>query len=250
MKRIKPYDVPHKGLRHALSQLSLSAGRTDYSDRQQVAELHRLGTRVFSILSIHAEDENSVTLAHLETRCPGAAEHDLDDHERIHSLQDNLERLLAEIYDGSAKGKDLSEAGGEFYIAFSEFHGQYLLHTAEEERVTQPLLWQYFTDEELAGHRKEIMARNPPPTLLTWLRFVIPAQTHAERKNLLAGVKQMAPAAFFAEAMSVIEKVLSVPDFQRLQDDRMPATHAVSSESAGKLSPGPATPCGPEVGQG
>ncbi|HVV06741.1 MAG TPA: hypothetical protein VHC96_21065 [Puia sp.] len=218
MQRMKTYDVPHKGLRNGLSQMSLLAGRTDYSNPAEVERLYQLGTSLFTILTIHAEDENSVTLAHLETRCPGCSQHDLDDHEEIHRAQQNLEQQLAAIKAGVSEGKNMSDAGAEFYLAFSEFHGEYLSHTAEEERVTQPQLWQYFTDEELAAHRGEIMAKNPPETLLIWFEFVIPAQRHAERIGLLTGFKRMAPAAFFAEAMQVVQRVLLPSEFHRLEE--------------------------------
>ena len=158
-----------------------------------------------------------VTLAQLERRCPGCSQHDLDDHEEIHRAQADLERQLAAIHAGVQQGKNMAGAGAEFYLAFTEFHGEYLEHTAEEERVTQPMLWQYFTDEELAAHRREIMARNPPQTLLTWFEFVIPAQSHGERVGLLSGFKKMAPAAFFGEGMGVIEKVLAPAEFRRLE---------------------------------
>ena len=216
MPRYKTYDAPHKGLRNGLSQVSLLAGRTDYSNPDEIAALHQLGTRVFSILTIHAEDENSVTLADLDTRCPGCSQHDIDDHEEIHHTQQNLEDRLTAINAGASEGKNMTEAGAAFYLAFSEFHGKYLEHTAEEERVTQLLLWQHFTDEELAAHRGEIMARNPPRTLLTWFEFVFPAQTRAERIGLLAGFKRMAPADFFAEGMEVIRKVLPPAEFEYL----------------------------------
>jgi hypothetical protein len=218
MPRYKTYDAPHKGLRNGLSQVSLLAGRTDYSNPDEIAALYQLGTRVFSILTIHAEDENSVTLADLETRCPGCSQHDIDDHMEIHATQQSLEDQLAAIKAGAGEGKNMTEAGAEFYLAFSEFHGQYLGHTAEEERVTQILLWQYFTDEELAAHRVRIMARNPPRTLLTWFEFVIPAMTRAERVGLLAGFKRMAPADFFAEGMEVIQKVLALSEYEHLEE--------------------------------
>ncbi len=218
MPRYKTYDAPHKGLRYGLSQVSLLAGRIDYSNPYEMAELHQLGTRVFSILTIHAEDENSVTLALLETRCPGCSRHDIDDHEEIHATQQNLEDQLAAISAGASEGKNMTEAGAEFYLAFSEFHGKYLEHTAEEERVTQILLWQHFTDEELAAHRVQIMAKNPPRTLLTWFEFVIPAMTRGERIGLLTGFKRMAPADFFAEGMEVIEKAVPPLEFQHLED--------------------------------
>jgi hypothetical protein len=218
MQRYNTYNAPHKGLRNALSQVSLLAGRTDYSNPAEVTRLHQLGTRLFSILTIHAEDENSVTLAQLETRCPGCSQHDIDDHEEIHRIQHELEDQLTAIYAGVSEGRNMTEAGAEFYLGFSEFHGKYLEHTAEEERVTQVLLWQHFTDEELASHRVEIMSRNPPQTLFTWFEFVIPAMSHAERVGLLTGFKRMAPADFFAEGMDVIQKALPPLEFELLED--------------------------------
>jgi len=215
MNRIKPYDVPHKGLRNALSQLSLLAGKTDYSNRTEVEQLYNLGTDVFKILTIHADDENEVTLAELETRCPGCSQHDVEDHVQIHAAQENLEKLLAAIYNDSYNGKDTD--GAEFYLAFSEFHGKYLEHTAEEERVTQPLLWKHFTDEELASHRGKIMKKNPPETLLVWFRFVVPAQSHNERVGLLTGFKKMASRSFFSLGMEVIKQVLTTSEFSNLQ---------------------------------
>lgn len=216
MKRMKPYDVPHKGLRNALSQMQLLAGKTDYTQPDEVAQLYKLGEDVFKILTIHAEDENEVTLAELEQRCKGCSQHDFDDHEQIHQVQDRLEKLLESIYTKSRSGQDATGEGEEFYLAFSEFHGTYLEHTAEEERVTQPLLWQYFTDEELASHRGKIMARIPPQTLLIWFKFVLPAQSHSERVGLLKGFKKMAPAPYFREGMQVVEKVLSEKEFYDL----------------------------------
>lgn len=217
MKRSRPYDVPHKGLRNALSQLQLLAGKTDYTDQNEVAQLYQSGEDVFKLLTIHALDENEVTLAALAQRCPGCSQHDLDDHEQIHLVQVKLEKLLADIYADSKAGRDTTPDGEEFYLALSEFHGTYLEHTAEEERVTQPMLWKYFTDEELAAQRGKIMARNPPQTLLTWFRFVIPAQSHKENVGLLTGLKKMTPAPFFNEAMQVIKQVLPSKQYNELE---------------------------------
>lgn len=216
MKRMKTYDVPHKGLRNALSQLSLLAGKTDYSNPEEVALLYQSGRDVFKILSIHAEDEDAITLAELEERCSGCSDHDKEDHQKIHTLQVNLENTLLKLYNDSKAGQDVSEAGDEFYLALSEFHGIYLEHTAEEERVTQALLWQHFSDEELAAHRSKIIAKNPPDTLLIWFRFVIPAQSHKERLTLLSGFKKMASTEFFNRGTEVIKTVLTQTEFEKL----------------------------------
>jgi len=214
---MKTYDVPHKGLRNALSQLSLLAGKTNYSNPRETQELYQLGQHVFSLLNVHAADENEITLAELEARCSKCSQHDIEDHEKLHQMQDKLEKLLSQIYNRSQTGRNVSEDGAEFYLAFSEFQGTYLEHTAEEERVTQPLLWKFFTDEELAAHRGKIMAKNPPQTLLTWFRFVIPAQNHAERISLLTGFKKMASESFFNEGLATIQKVLTPNDYDELE---------------------------------
>jgi len=215
---MKSYDVPHKGLRNALSQVQHLAGKTNYSNPNDVETLYNLGEDVFKILTIHATDENEVTLSELEQRCTGCSQHDFDDHEQIHLAQDKLEKLLAGIYTNSKAGQDVTEDGEEFYLGFSEFHGTYLAHTAEEERVTQPMLWKYFTDEELASHRRKIMAKNPPQILLIWFRFVIPSQSHKERIGLLTGFKKMASEPFFNEGMQVIKKVLTEEEFDQLNN--------------------------------
>jgi len=214
---MKIYDVPHKGLRNALSQLSLLAGKTDFSKQGEVESLYNSGVDIFKLLTIHTADENDVTLSELAARCPGNADHDMQDHEELHITQNRLERLLEKIYSGSRDGKDVTQDGAEFYLAFSEFHSQYLGHTAEEERVTQPLLWKHFTDEELAAHRGRIMAKNPPGTLLTWFKFVIPAQSHNERVALFSGFKKMAPTSFFDEGMAVVKQALSEDEYADLE---------------------------------
>ena len=58
-------------MRNALSQLQLLAGKTDYSNHQEVEQFYKLGDDVFEILTIHAADENEVTLAELELRYAG-----------------------------------------------------------------------------------------------------------------------------------------------------------------------------------
>lgn len=217
MKRYKTYDVPHKGLRNALSQLSLLSGKTDYTNPSEVKRLYDLGTDVFKILNIHANDENAVTLAELEIRLPGASHHDMEDHDKLHLLQDKLEKLLLKIHQDCVLGKNTELEGEEFYLAVSEFQGIYLAHIAEEERITQLLLWEHFTDEELSAHRGKIMSQNPPETLLTWFKFVLPAQNQPERVALFGGFKKMAPEPFFKQGLDVVEKALTPNEFLLLK---------------------------------
>jgi hypothetical protein len=218
IKRANSFDVPHKGIRNGLSQLSLAASKTDFENKGEVTHLFNLGKEVFEILTTHAKDENDVSLKALEEKLKGASHHDIEEHIRIHVAQSKLEALLEQIFQISKGGSDASEKGAEFYSKLSDFHAEYLHHMAEEEKETQVLLWQHFTDEELAQHRSEIMKKLKPETLLLWFKFIIPAQRHKERVGLLSGFKAMAPNDFFQKAMSVIKNSLSPAEWNKLNE--------------------------------
>lgn len=217
-KRMNSFDVPHKGIRNGLSQLSLFAGKTDYADKAEVAKLYTLGKEVFEILTTHANDENDVSLKALEDRLKGSSHHDIEEHIRIHVAQSKLEDFLKQIHSDSIEGRDASEKGATFYAMLSDFHADYLRHMAEEEKETQVLLWQHFTDEELAQHRAEIMKKLKPETLLLWLKFIVPAQSHKEKVGLLSNFKAMAPSDFFKRAMDVIKNAISPDEWNALHE--------------------------------
>ncbi len=217
MIRLRPYDVPHKALRNVLSQVSLLAGKTNYGNAAEIETLYLASKELFAMLDTHARDEENVTLAELEMRLPGSTQHDKDDHIEIHEAQHHLLDLITDIYNTSRSGIDQKEAGAEYYLALTEFHNKYLDHISQEERVTQLLLWEHFTDEELIGHRGRIMSKLEPAMLLTWFKYSAPAQSHPERVEVFSGFKKMAPEPFFNQGMGVLKEVLTSQEYNNLQ---------------------------------
>lgn len=215
-QRLSVFDVPHKGVRNALSQFSLLAGQTDYATPAAVTRLYRLGNQVFRFLTLHAHHENDVTLKYLETRAPGAATHNLDEHEELEAFQRQLEQKLEQMHVQSSEGADVSDLGALFYQQFTELHAMHLQHMLEEERETQLAMWKYFTDEELIGQRREIIGNTKPDDLLLSYRFIIPAHSQQQRVNLLRGIRANAPAAFFSAILTTIQEVLPNEEFTRL----------------------------------
>ncbi len=216
--RIKGFDVPHKGIRNGLGKLILSAGNTDYSDVNAVENLYQLGSEIFTILTTHAHDENDITLRELEKKVPGASDHDIEEHERIEQEQAVLENLLSEILEDIRAGKAPYEKGSDFYTGLCDFTSMYYWHMAGEEKETQELIWQHFTDEEILEHRKEIIAGLKPEVLLLWIKYIVPAQSHPERTGFLKGMKANAPEEFFDQVMSVAKDNLYEEEFSMLCD--------------------------------
>ena len=217
MNRVKLFEAAHKGLRSALAQFSFKLGKCDFNVPGQVNELHSLGEDLFMMLSTHANDENSIILAELEAKLPGASKHDMDDHERLEADQGAIQKLLGELKELNGQGQDASGMGTELYMKFSKFHGEYLLHTVDEESETQRLLWENFTDEELHGMRGRIIGKFTPEIFEKWQSYIIPAITQSDLLIMLGGMKANAPEQY-EKLMVMAEKYLPEDEFISIRE--------------------------------
>lgn len=215
MQRVKLFEAAHKGLRSALSQFSFLLGKCDFNNAVDIAKLHSLGKDLFMMLSSHANDENSIILAALEAKVPGSSKHDMDDHERLELDQTAIEKLLDDIKELNTNGVDASGSGAELYMKFSKFHGEYLLHTVEEETETQRLLWENFTDQELHAIRGKIIGRFTPEAFEKWQSYIMPAITQIDLLMMLGGMKANAPEQF-TRLMVMAEKFLPAEEFEEI----------------------------------
>jgi hypothetical protein len=214
MERLKSLDPPHKGLRNALSQFSLLAGKTQYNNLSSVQKLKSLGSEVFHLLRDHTQTEENFILRPLEEKVPGAAAGDSADHKILDALELALEEKLA-AFDGT----QTDEEGHEFYLKFTDFHSEYLEHIAEEDRLTEVMMQQYFTDEELIGHQVQIMQQMDFKTLLLWFKFIVPARRSSENKQVLTAFKANAPAEAYEAAKATILSVVTVEEWDAMKPD-------------------------------
>jgi hypothetical protein len=217
--RMKTFDIPHKGLRNLLGQVNYLAGNTDFSQPDQVKHLHQTGHDLFHLLTEHAKGEDEFLLSALEQRCPGASQHNSDDHVVIEQQQAELEKMLDELAVQAERGQADDTLATRFYTELNRFHSAYLLHMLEEETETQNLLWEHFTDEDLMGITQQIVAHIPPGTMMLWFQYSIPALIHAERLNWLRGVKAGAPEPVFKQIVESLKPVLPVSEFVRLEQE-------------------------------
>ncbi len=217
-KRHLVYEVPHKAIRNALSQFSLLAGSTDFNDKSEMEKLKSLSEDVFRLLDSHAGHENNVPLKYLELKLSGSSVHDKEDHARIESEMYNLEETLKDLYNRSGQSEDLRYPGNDFYVQLSDFHANYLQHMLEEERETQILLWENFTDEELFQQEAEIRSNIPPDEMLMMSKYMFPAFSHNARIEMLRSIKSAAPPQFYEAVLKVAESVLQADDFKKLNN--------------------------------
>ena len=215
--RVSLVTTPHKGIRNFLAQLSLQAGFTDYADRAAVEALKQRFEEICVLLEEHAASENNFILPALEARVPGSAAHDEADHEELHQLQDSLLAQLNHILDSNHTGQEARQLGYAFYQGLSRLHAGHLEHMLEEETVTQVLMWQHFTDEEMMQIHGQVIRSIAPPVMLAWMKYILPAQTPDERLQLLGGMQASAPAPFFRQVLGVAREVLPVSAYIQLE---------------------------------
>lgn len=208
MTKEKSYAASHKGLRNILSQFSLLAGKTNYADLQEVDKLKKLGDEMIFLLTHHLHTENDDLLRPLEGRVKGASEHDLHDHERLEKIQADIALQLSKM-DGTQD----EENGHSFYLAFTNFHSQYLEHILQEELVTEKLLLDNFTAEELQENSTKIMQKVEFPVILMSLKYIVPAQSLNENIKILTAFKTNAPAEALNAVLDIIKPEMSNEDF-------------------------------------
>lgn len=211
MERLKSLDPPHKGLRNALSKITLLAGKTDYTSSLSVEKLQAMGKEVFALLKDHTYTENTYILAPLEKRNPGFTEDYMTDHGEIDKLEESLfERLMA------FNGTQSNDEGHLFYLDLCDFQSAYLEHIDVEDVELEEEMQKHFTDEELMGHQIEIMKAMSFDILLLWFKYIVPARRPDENAQVLTGFKSSAPEEAYNAALNVIRQEISESEMNEI----------------------------------
>jgi hypothetical protein len=213
MNRYQIFDVPHKALRLAFSNLLTLAGKTDFSITQDIALLKQLMAEVFSLVKSHSHHEDDICFPDLDQLLPEATKHDREEHIKLHA---RLDGLMMEI-DGISQTAEAVVAGRGLYTKLCVLHADMLNHMMEEERDTQPLYWQYMTDEELMGMEPRIMAAMTPDMSMLWLKYILPTKTETELVEMLGGMQQFAPPPVFEATMNLAETLLPPAEWSSFQ---------------------------------
>jgi hypothetical protein len=211
MERLKSLDPPHKGLRNILAQFSLLAGKTSYSNLQEIQELKALGSDLFHLLENHANTEEVYILAPLKEKHSEAVFEIEAEHSKLEEVERKIKDTLA-----SFDGTQSDDEGHGFYLLFSEFHSMYLMHIAEEDKNLEISMQKAFTDEELIQHQMSIMASMDFPTLLLWFKYIVPARRIEENAQVLNAFKAGVPEEAYNTVLDTIRPQLSEERFNKI----------------------------------
>ena len=211
-QRVDVFINVHKGLRRGLLSLSGRIGNLDWTEPEEFKAAGVEFAQLLHFLREHAENEDKVQVPFLEQKAPGATRKMTEDHQRMEKELDQLEKDWDQI-SGSANP---AQAGYGFYLAFNRFLSGYLAHMDLEEREITEAIYRHFTDQEISGEFKKIIARTSPQDMGMMLGYMIPGMNGAERLVFLSNLKAAAPQPVFEGVKGLAQRVLAPKDWEKL----------------------------------
>ena len=209
--RVDIYNFPHKGLRNLMSQLSLIAGNTDYSNQNTLDKLKGKTAELVLLLNLHRQSEEDDLLPALEKKLAGSTQENVKEHELLEQQVGQIDTFIKNLTTASSPAK-----GIQFYAMFNGFQSKYMDHMAMEESTMNPLIWDHFTDEELMGIHGSIMAKLAPEHITQSFKYIVPALNPMERTVILSGFKANAPEEFFDQVLEVIRGEMPSTSFEEM----------------------------------
>jgi len=221
LERFDLYAAIHKALRHYMGAVLLELGRLDLADPAEVARAGAMLRGLLDWLAEHlAIEERFIHTALAERhRDPLVAtlRRDHDDHVRSFAM---LRLDLEALERSSAEAPVARNARArQLYLTLTRFIADNFQHMAVEETELNPLLWQHFTDAELFGMYRAILASEAPEQLELGVTWLLPALPPAERAKTVGGVRMLLPPELFERLLGQAQRALGTREFEKLARD-------------------------------
>ena len=196
--------------------LVAAAGRTDFRRPDEVAALRERVEDAFALFEAHAEHENAFIVPLLRVCAPDIASDCAADH---HAQALRLRDLRSALALAAGAGPSAPALGHAFVLGLSRFHGEMLVHMADEEERLMPALWAVFDDEALLRVHRALLESLAPAEKVGTMRWMLPALSPAEQAGVLAGVRASAPPAAFDAVLRLARETLSAEEWHRLESE-------------------------------
>ncbi|MDP3858764.1 MAG: hypothetical protein Q8Q73_13485 [Stagnimonas sp.] len=215
-RRYNIYAVIHKALRAQMSHSLLEVGRTDWADAAERAQTLLGVEQLLHACGSHLQHENDFLHTAMEARRPGSAAHTATEHrghQREIAALLALCQCIAQTPDGAAR----EASATQLYRQLARFVAENFEHMEVEESSNNAVLWAEYSDAEILAIEHRLVASIPPEEMMGGLRWMLPYANHTERSQLLAGMRQQAPAEAFAGVMAMLQPLLRGSERSKLE---------------------------------
>ncbi|RYF65588.1 MAG: hypothetical protein EOO29_40255 [Comamonadaceae bacterium] len=212
--RMDMYAGIHKALRACMADTLMGLGRMDVNDDLEFAHTCDRAMQMLDLCRSHLHHENQFVHAAIEAREPGACTAVEDEHAEheaaIAALADGVSHLL-----GCPRLARPATAHA-VYRQLALFIAHNFEHMDKEETAHNGVLWEHYSDEELARIHDALVASIPPHEMMATARWLVPFMSPAERTAVLSDMQQHAPAPVLAAVLAHVQPHLTQSEWAKL----------------------------------
>jgi len=208
------YAQIHKALRLAMADTLTRVGRLDADDEAEVKAAVAAVRDLVSLCRMHLDKEEKFLHPALESAIPGGAGRTAREHDDHLRAFDRLETCVRAIERST--GPRRAAAATQLYRTLALFTAENFVHMHGEEVDNNAVLWATFSDEEIGGIERRIVASIAPENVVAVLRWMAPAQTPAERATFFGNLRSTLPPAAFAGVMNEVMATLDADAKRKL----------------------------------
>ncbi|WP_306600617.1 hemerythrin domain-containing protein [Geothrix sp. 21YS21S-2] len=211
--RFDGYADIHKALRAFMGDTLAKVGSLDPEDPAETAAVTGQVGDLLRLCRTHLEHENDFIHTAMEARAPGSTQAFAEDHE---GHERSLRNLWLDL-DAVATGGE--QAVARLYRGLAVFVAENLEHMDREEIENNAVLWANYTDAELIGIERALVASLKPEELSMALAWMIPALSPRQRAAKLAGIRAGAPEPMFRKVLDLVRPTLPGKGWEKLKRD-------------------------------
>lgn len=207
----------HKALRLFMGDTVSRLGQCDPRDDAEVAAtIGQLGD-LLDTCSLHITDENDFVHPALERAKPGFSARIAGEHVEHREAIADLRDLAA--FTRTQRGAARTAALSRLYRTFVLFVAENFEHMNHEETEHNALLWASYTDAELLGIERALVASIPADAMMLMVPWFIRSLNAPELAEMMGGMKAGMPAPAFENVMQLAHQLLGPVKYATLTHD-------------------------------
>jgi hypothetical protein len=210
--RINMYSGIHKALRAQMGDCLDRLARTDADDAQDLHATLALVRALLDSMQQHLEHERDHVHPAMDARRPGSAQAAEQDHGHHVAAIATLRSWCDAVADSASP-----VLLGQLHLQMSVFVGENLVHMNMEETEHNAVLWECYTDEELARIHHGILASIAPGEMQATMHWMLPALNPAERAGMFEGMRATMPAEAFAGMLALTRSLIGAREMGKLE---------------------------------
>lgn len=215
MSRYNMFLQVHKGLKALLYETALQVQHTDFWNVDEAEHVIEKINEVVRLFEKHAHSEDTIVFPAIEKYEPSVKDAFEQEHVQDLILGQRLERAIR-AYDDAPVIVEKAEAGKQLEAAFLDFMVFNIEHMVKEEKVINPILWRYYTDDELHAITHTIVSQVPPEYMSRYSKWMMRGLNNLEISAWLREVEKNAPEPVFQGLFATAESELPERRFRQI----------------------------------